>query len=79
MKRLYVRPEGRGQGAGRELVKSLIAEARAMGYKKMLLDSLPSMKESHQLYRALGFREISSYQKNPVPGALFFEFMLGDK
>jgi len=76
MKRLYVRPELRGSGAGRELVRSLITEARAIGYKTMVLDTLPSMREAHQLYRALGFQEISSYQKNPIPGALFFEFRL---
>jgi ribosomal protein S18 acetylase RimI-like enzyme len=76
MKRLYVRPAFRGNGAARELVKELIAEARSIGYKKMLLDTLPSMQEAHKLYRTLGFREISSYQKNPIPGALFFEFRL---
>jgi ribosomal protein S18 acetylase RimI-like enzyme len=76
MKRLYVRPEFRGKGAARELVRSLIADARSIGYKKMLLDTLPSMKESHKLYRTLGFREISAYQKDPIPGALFFELLL---
>ena len=76
MKRLYVRPAIRGKGAGRELVRSLITEARAIGYKTMVLDTLPSMQEAHRLYRTLGFREISSYQKNPIPGALFFELAL---
>ncbi len=76
MKRLYVRPAFRGKGAGRELVRSLIADARSIGYKKMLLDTLPSMKESHKLYRTLGFHEISAYQKNPIPEALFFELTL---
>ncbi len=76
MKRLYVRPAFRGRGAGRELVKGLIAEARSIGYQRMLLDTLPSMEKAHKLYRSLGFREITSYQKNPVPGSLFFEFLL---
>jgi putative acetyltransferase len=76
MKRLYVRPAFRGSGAGRELVSSLIEDARAIGYKRMLLDTLPSMAEAHKLYRTLGFREIPSYQKNPIPGALFFELLL---
>jgi putative acetyltransferase len=76
MKRLYVRPAFRGAGAGRELVKQLIVEARSVGYHRMLLDTLPSMKEAHKLYRTFGFREISSYQKNPIPGALFFELAL---
>jgi hypothetical protein len=34
------------------------------------------MREAHKLYRTFGFREISSYQKNPIPGALFFELAL---
>jgi GNAT superfamily N-acetyltransferase len=76
MKRLYVRPAFRGQGAGQELVKELIAEARSIGYRRMLLDTLPFMKEAHKLYRTLGFREIPSYQKNPLAGALFFELIL---
>jgi len=76
MKRLFVQPAFRGKHAGLELVTSLIAEARAAGYRRMLLDTLPSMKKAHKLYRALGFREIPSYQKNPIPGALFFELFL---
>ena len=76
MKRLYLRPTFRGAGAGRILVENLISEARSIGYKRMLLDTLLSMREAHKLYRKLGFVEISSYQKNPIPGALFFELTL---
>ena len=76
MKRLYVRPEFRGEGAGRDLAKAVIAEARSIGYGKMRLDTLPVMREAQQLYRALGFHEIPAYQKNPTPGALFFELDL---
>jgi len=59
------------------LVEAAVAEARSIGYSKMLLDTLPTMQQAHKLYRQLGFREIASYQKNPVPGALFFELELG--
>jgi len=76
MKRLYVRPAFRGKGAARELVTKLIAESRSIGYRRMLLDTLPSMEDAHKLYRSFGFREIPSYQKNPIPEALFFEFLL---
>jgi ribosomal protein S18 acetylase RimI-like enzyme len=72
LKRLYVRPAFRGQGAARELVKELIAEARSIGYKRMVLDTLPSMQEAHKLYRTIGFREIPAYQKNPIPNSIFF-------
>jgi putative acetyltransferase len=76
MKRLYVRPGFRNEGAGRALVEKLIAEACAMDYKKMRLDTLPIMREAQTLYRNLGFVEIPAYSKNPPPNALFFELAL---
>jgi putative acetyltransferase len=77
MKRLYVRPRHRGLGIGGVLARRIIDEARAAGYGRMRLDSLPSMRAALQLYRRLGFQSIAPYTSNPVPGAVFLELDLG--
>ena len=72
MKRLYVRPAGRGRGTGRALAVEAIRFAGAAGYSEMLLDSLPSMDAAIGIYRSLGFESIPPYWNNTVPGILYF-------
>jgi len=77
MKRLYLRPGFRGKGLGRAVAEHLVAEARAIGYGRMRLDTVePVMKEAVAMYRRLGFREIPAYRKNPLEGALYMELTL---
>jgi ribosomal protein S18 acetylase RimI-like enzyme len=76
IKRVYVRPEGRGQGIGRRLTRAALDEAKRLGYHRVVLDTLPSMGSAVALYRKMGFRPIPAYWKHPVPGALFFEYAL---
>lgn len=76
MKRLYVRPQGRGSGAGAALAKVAIGFAEAAGYTEMLLDSLPSMAAAIRLYEALGFRDTEPYWNNTLPGVRYFSLQL---
>jgi GNAT superfamily N-acetyltransferase len=76
MKRFYVCPLFRGKGVGKRLAARVISDAREMGYRRMLLDTVPSMKRALTLYRALGFKPIPPYRDNPVPGASFMELIL---
>jgi ribosomal protein S18 acetylase RimI-like enzyme len=71
MKRLYVRPQFRGLGLGRQLVNLVLAKCAGCGYRRIVLDTLPSMAEAIGLYRQMGFEAIDPYYENPVQGALF--------
>jgi putative acetyltransferase len=73
MKRLYVVPAHRGTGLGRRLCEVLIAEARAMGYRLMKLDTSGDMLAAQRLYRGLGFRPCERYNNDPLEDTLWFE------
>jgi putative acetyltransferase len=76
MKRLYVRPEVRGKGLGRQLVEELISFARKSSYTTMKLDTVSKLKEAISLYRSFGFIETSPYVYNPLSDVFYFELQL---
>jgi GNAT superfamily N-acetyltransferase len=76
LKRLYVRPAMRGHGVGRALCEALILAARAGGCARLVLDTLPAMREAQGLYARLGFVDTAPYTANPIEGARFMALAL---
>jgi putative acetyltransferase len=76
MKRLYVRPDVRGAKLGRLIAERLVVKARALGYTRMLLDTLQEMIAAQTLYRSMGFRETAPYYRNPLADVVYMELDL---
>lgn len=79
VKRMYVKPEGRGMGIGQLLLTKCIEMAKELHYEMIKLDTSEYMKSAIKLYRENGFVEISSYRYNPHKEARFFELDLKTK
>jgi putative acetyltransferase len=55
LRKMYLLPEARGRGLGRRLLRSLVAEARARGAKRVVLETASVLREAIELYRSMGF------------------------
>ena len=78
LKRMYIRPEFRKTGIGAKLLDHAIRAAHQLGYHRLRLDTLATMKSAQRLYLTRGFYEIPPYRYNPLPGTQFFELNLQD-
>lgn len=77
MKRLYIKPEMRGFGIGKDLVDILISEAKHIGYTSMRLDTIKEkMPNAVEIYEKFGFKKIEAYYDNPNPHTLYMELEL---
>jgi len=61
---VYVSRGARGRGAGRMALRALLECARQAGYWKLVSRIFPENQASRRLIRALGFREVGTYQKH---------------
>jgi putative acetyltransferase len=77
LKRMFVLPAYRKLNIGRLLLEKSLAIAGELKYKRVLLDTLPSMSSAIKLYRSFGFVEIEPYRYNPFEEAVFMEKKVG--
>lgn len=56
IRRMYVVPSARGRGVGRSILDRLLEEARALGYRRVRLETGNRQVEAMRLYERAGFR-----------------------
>ena len=65
VKHLWLRPEVRGRGLGRELLAELERRAIALGASELVLDTNASLEAAGGLYRSNGYLDVEPYNDNP--------------
>jgi ribosomal protein S18 acetylase RimI-like enzyme len=70
MRRLYVRPAYRRRGLARELVRATVAEATALGYRRVVLLTSDEFEGAADLYDSEGFERIEPYRPAAARAAL---------
>jgi len=77
LKRMYVVPDARGRGVGRELLAALEALARDLGYAVARLDTGAKQPRARRMYERAGYVSVPDYNANPY-AAFWGEKALGD-
>jgi GNAT superfamily N-acetyltransferase len=65
VKRVYVSDRARGMGAGIAISRILIEQARADGFRRVLLDTSRQFVHAQRLYEKLGFAARGPYSDLP--------------
>lgn len=58
LQRMFLLPEGRGNGAAKELMKTCLAFAKQEGYTHCYIETMESMARAVSLYKSFGFEAI---------------------
>ena len=72
--RVYLAPLGEGDRTA--AYARILDDARQIGYRAILLDTLPALESAVRMYRGLGFYEIPCYNDSPVEKTYFFRLDL---
>ena len=65
LRKMYLLPVARGRGVGKLLLGRLIADARRLGYRRVVLETASVLTEAIELYRSAGFSPLSRDHLSP--------------
>jgi putative acetyltransferase len=57
--KMYLLPEMRGTGLGSAMIQKCIEEAKARGYKKMYIETMPELRQAMRTYEKFGFQYLN--------------------
>lgn len=75
-KRLYARPQFRGNDIGKQLKIAILREAKRLGYRRFRWDSLGFMTAANALYMSIGAKRIPPYHDKIIEGMVCWEIDL---
>ena len=58
LQKMYFLPEVRGKGVGAEMMKKCLEFAKAQGYEKCYIETMPYMEQAQKLYTRSGFERL---------------------
>lgn len=64
LKAMYLDRDYRGKGLGRRLMDKAVDEAKRLGFKSIVLDSMSQYKDALRLYEKTGFKMTERYNDN---------------
>jgi N-acetylglutamate synthase and related acetyltransferases len=76
MKRLYIKPEYRGNGYSHLLVDKVVESAKEIGYEYIILDTLPYLETALRLYKEYGFEETEPFNDNPMGNSIYMRLKI---
>lgn len=65
IKRMYVKPESRGQGIAEQMLAALEEYAAEAGYRTLYLDTKDDLTTAIRFYRRHGYEACERYNENP--------------
>jgi putative acetyltransferase len=72
LKRMYLKPELRGQGLGRALLETATDWAQHAGYRSIELDTAAHQTDARKLYERAGFEVTRRSNPADDPGTVFY-------
>lgn len=78
IKRMFVVPEARRRGVGRQLLAALEQVAHERGWRRVMLDTAAPLEQAARLYLACGYQQVAPYNDNPY-ATRWFQKLLGPR